>query len=79
MSSNDLSYEDLELDFAQFNKRQRLDDDFFFGQPNKKQPELLRILSSTSVAENLPDSMKDYHLKENEISIDDMLLERQSP
>ena len=80
----DLSYEDLEQDFAQFKKRQRLDNDFFFSNSADKQTVLQRIPSSSSLRglkneSSLQSEVTDNKFEDNEISVDDMLLERSSP
>lgn len=37
-SVSDLSYEDLEMDFAEFTKRQKCNDDSFYGNSSQKAP-----------------------------------------
>ena len=73
--SNDLSYEDLEIDYAQFRKRQRLDNDFFLGGTDDKQLEPSRIPSFRN-ERSLLSASANRRTEEDEISIDDMLLER---
>ena len=73
--SNDLSYEDLEIDYAQFRKRQRLDNDFFLGSTDDKQLEPSRIPSFKN-ERSLLSASANRRPEEDEISIDDMLLER---
>jgi len=73
--SNDLSYEELEIDFAQFRKRQRLDNDPFFGSTDDQQQEPSRRPSFRN-ERSLLSASANRRPEEDEISLDDMLLER---
>ena len=73
LSSIDQSYEELEMDFAQFTKRQKLENDFFFGTCSEKQSEPTRI---PSFKRQLPSATDAVDNTTEEFDVDSLLLER---